>query len=51
MNKSKAVSFGKYLLSNERKSLLKNHETSMPFKDKVKEVFHADIENWKAKTQ
>lgn len=44
------ISFGKYLLSKEREELIKAtaKKRKQPIKDARKEIYHADIENWKA---
>lgn len=47
-NKKDLVSFGNYLLSDERKNRFKqNNESGVPVEDRLKMVHHADIENWK----
>ena len=48
-NKTDMVSFGKYLLSDERKSLITDHPLSTPenLTNRLANVSHADIENWK----
>lgn len=50
-NEKDLISFGKYLLSKERKKLLKSVPSSLSIKEKLKEVYHADIENWKYEVQ
>ena len=44
------ISFGKYLLSKERDERIKTtaKKIKQPIKDARKEIYHADIENWKA---
>lgn len=44
------ISFCKYLLSKEREDLIKAvaKKRKQPIKDARKEIYHADIENWKA---
>lgn len=45
------VSFGNYLLSKEREDLIRNsdlHDSSI-LEDRLRQVNHADIENWKEK--
>lgn len=49
IDESDMVSFGNYLLSKERERKLKNSPVSVPYKDRFREVNHADIENWKYK--
>jgi hypothetical protein len=48
-NTKDIVSFGEYLLSNERKEMIKklpdSKETNL--ESRLKSVSHADIENWK----
>jgi len=41
------VSFGNYLLSEERKERMKNSPSEVTRKESMNEVCHADIENWK----
>lgn len=47
------VSFGNYLLSDERKKLFENHPepTSLSLEERLSQVHHADIENWKEKNK
>lgn len=46
--KKDLVSFGQYLLSEERTNRLKNKPDScIPLDIRLREVHHADIENWK----
>ena len=48
-NKKDLVSFGNYLLSDERRELYKNHpELSEHLEERLATVSHADIENWMA---
>ena len=44
------VSFGNYLLSNERKELFESHPDlgSENLEERLSEVNHSDIENWNA---
>ncbi len=45
------VSFGKYLLSLERtERITSNHDAgdSVSLSERLSEVYHADLENWKA---
>lgn len=44
------ISFGKYILSKERDERIKTtaKKRKQPIKDARKEIYHADIENWKA---
>jgi hypothetical protein len=53
MNKEEQlVSFGKYLLSEERTQLIKlAHPDPAELELQLKEVHDADIQNWKAKTE
>lgn len=44
------VSFGKYLLSDERTNLVLSHP-ELKGDERLKEVYHADVENWKFKTK
>jgi hypothetical protein len=47
---SDLISFGRYLLSEERTKRITNNETpgdSVPIKERLQEVYHADYENWK----
>ena len=48
-NKKDLVSFGNYLGSDERRKLYEDHpenERLEPVEDRLKEVSHADFENW-----
>jgi len=51
-NKKDLVSFGKYLLSEQREESLKNtsklNETSLPYEEMFREVYDADLQNWLA---
>ena len=49
--KKDLVAFGNYVLSNERKESLKKGESSVPVKDRAKEVHDADFANWKKKSK
>lgn len=47
---SDLVSFGKYLLSEKRDALIINNqefENLEQLKERLKQVYHADLENWK----
>ena len=48
-NRKDVVSFGNYLLSEERKNLIVNHpmSTTENIPRRLVEVSHADVENWK----
>lgn len=41
------VSFGLYLLSDERKQLFQSTITGLSVAERLKDVHHADLENWK----
>ena len=46
------ISFGEYLLSEERTQSIINHPdaaTMAPVADRLKEIHHSDIEKWKQK--
>lgn len=46
------VSFGEYLLSDERKELILNHpEFEGRGEEALKDVYDADLGNWSAKQQ
>lgn len=49
-NKKDLVSFGKYLLSDERKKSFSDYhasgEDNIPLEERLKEVYHADVENF-----
>ncbi len=47
-NKSDLVKFGEYLLSEERKNLIKSHPGFEPstIEHRLKQVSHADVANW-----
>jgi antibiotic biosynthesis monooxygenase (ABM) superfamily enzyme len=45
-NKKDLTLFGEYLLSDERKSLIEQSESSEPIEQKVKKVHQSDYENW-----
>ena len=50
-NSKDMVRFGEYLLSTKRTNLIKsNHskEDNISLEERLKEVYHADFENWKA---
>ena len=47
------VGFGKYLLSEERTDLIQSmhsEEDTVSLQERLREVYHADFENWKEKT-
>lgn len=49
---SDLVSFGEYLLSEERKKLIvdnHNDEAPVSINQRLTHVYHADLENWKEK--
>lgn len=47
-NKKDLLSFGKYLLSDERTLRIQDATPEgIELSDRLKEVYHADIENWK----
>jgi hypothetical protein len=46
---SDLVSFGEYLLSQERTKLIKENESGIPLEKRLEDVSHADLENWKEK--
>lgn len=46
---SDLVSFGEYLLSQERSELIKENVRQINVKERLEEVYHADLENWKEK--
>lgn len=54
-NRKDLVSFGSYLLSEKRKARFEESykqairdgmDNPVPVEDKLKKVFHADVENW-----
>lgn len=54
-NRKDLVSFGSYLLSEKRKAMFQSSfddaikngvQNPLPVEDSLKEVHHADIENW-----
>ena len=45
-NKKDLVRFGKYLLSEERTQRIKESESKVPVEERLKEVYHSDIENF-----
>ena len=48
-DRSDLVSFGTYLLSDERTNLITNGSSEgVDINERLKNVYHADIENWKA---
>lgn len=50
---SDLVSFGRYLLSEERTKRITDNETpgdNVPINERLQEVYHADLENWKENT-
>jgi hypothetical protein len=46
-NRKDLVSFGNYLLSDKRRKLFEETESSLSIDERLKEVHHADVENWK----
>lgn len=47
-NKKDLISFGKYLLSEERTNrIVQATPEGLDHSERLKEVYHADIENWK----
>lgn len=48
-NKKDLVSFGNYLLSDKRRELfyLSLSDNAVPPEERMQQVSHADIENWK----
>lgn len=51
-NRKDMVSFGRYLLSEERTNRIKSaHDEGdpCPIEERLREVYHADVENWKLK--
>lgn len=51
MTEQDLISFGNYLLSDERRKLFEAKETSngLSTEERLKQVGHWDLENWKAK--
>jgi len=47
-NHKDLVSFGNYLLSDERKERFEKSEITVPLEDRLSGVYREDIENWKA---
>lgn len=45
--KKNLVSFGEYLLSSKRTERIKSTISNIPLEDRLKAVYHADMENWK----
>lgn len=48
-NKKDMVSFGRYLLSEERTKLIKTNPPtgkSLSVEERLREVYHTDYENW-----
>ena len=45
-NKKDLVNFGKYLLSDERTASLAATESEIPLAERLKNVYHADVENF-----
>lgn len=41
------VSFGRFMVSDERRKNFKKTKTSLPLKDRLSDVHHADVCNWK----
>lgn len=53
-NDQELTDFGAYLLSDERKKLIKTHpniKSMQPLGGSLKTVYHADFENWKLNKQ
>lgn len=57
-NRKDLVSFGSYLMSEERKALLEQSyqddladgvESPLSVEERMKDVYHSDIENWLSK--
>lgn len=49
-NSKDMVRFGEYLLSEKRTNSIKSHhkkEDNIPLEERLREVYHADFENWK----
>jgi len=46
-NKKDIISFGKYLLSEERERRVRENPIPVHYDDRFREVTHADITNWK----
>lgn len=47
MTNKQVIEFGKYLLSDKRKERIKSVKSGLPLKDRLKEVYHADLCNFK----
>lgn len=47
--KKDLVKFGRYLFSKEREERLSNSESNLPLNELSKEVYDADLSNWKNK--
>ena len=48
-NKKDLISLGNYLLSDKRRELIENHpKPAFPLEQRLKNVNHADIDNWMA---
>lgn len=43
------VSFGNYLLSDERKTIFKKHPTDLSLEERLSNVHDPDLANWKDK--
>lgn len=43
------VTFGEYLLSKQRTDLISSNREgdSIPLEDRLRQIYHADFENWK----
>ncbi len=48
-NKKDLVNFGKYLLSDERTASLAATESEIPIEERLKNVYHSDVENFLTK--
>lgn len=46
-NTKQTTSFGQYLLSDLRKARISSTVSQIPVEDRLKEIHHADMENWK----
>lgn len=45
-NKKDLVNFGKYLLSDERRQSLKATKSEIPLAERLKNVYHSDVEKF-----
>lgn len=46
INEKNFISFGEYLLSDERKTMLSQSSSSVPVEERMKDVSDADVKNW-----